>query len=198
MKILGTLGTLSLSFGILAVGLSMYLASRQVDADEPAAGTSANATFPKIQGYGSVVRLATAAHQPRPGTRLVVDVTRGDAPAQVNDGLAKVAKYLNLYAGGGAETAEAEIAVVIHGDTTLAVLSDDHYRRQFDVQANPHLPLLRKLRDADVQIFVCGQSLLSKGSLPEHVDGSVQVAVSAMTALVNLQTDGYAYLPMLK
>lgn len=198
MKILGTLGTLGLSVGMLALGLAMYVVARQVDAGDPTASASANATFPRIQGYGSVVRLATAAHQPRSGTRLVVDVTRADNPDQVNDGLVKVAKYLNLYAGGGAETAEAEIAVVIHGDTTLAVLSDDHYRCEFDVQANPHLPLLRKLRDADVQIFVCGQSLLSKGSLPEHVDGSVQVAVSAMTALVNLQSDGYAYLPMLK
>jgi hypothetical protein len=43
---------------------------------------------------------------------------------------------------------------------------------------------------------VCGQSLISKGSDPKDVAVFVKTAVSALTAVVNLQADGYAYVPL--
>ena len=43
---------------------------------------------------------------------------------------------------------------------------------------------------------MCGQSFISKGSDPKDVAVFVKTAVSALTAVVNLQADGYAYVPL--
>ena len=155
-------------------------------------------TYPVIAGHGSVVRLADAIHQPRSGTRLIVDLTKGGPDDQLNAGLEKVAKYVNIYAGAGAEPAESQIAVIFHGDATLIVLNDDAYSEKFKTEGNPNLKLLQQLHEAGVELVVCGQSLTSKGSSTEELAVFVQTAVSALTAVVNLQADGYAYVPLLK
>lgn len=151
---------------------------------------------PVIAGHGAVVKLPDAAMQPRNGTKLLIDVTRGGDPAELNSALEKIAKYLNIYAGGGAETANAEIAVVLHGDATLAVLNSDAYSKAFKTKDNPNIELLKQLHEADVEFYVCGQTLISKGSSPDDVIVFVETAVSALTAVVNLQADGFAYLPL--
>ncbi|QEF96457.1 DsrE/DsrF-like family protein [Stieleria maiorica] len=152
--------------------------------------------YPSIKGHGSVVPLPQAAHQPRSGTKLLVDVTRGGDPSKLNTAIEKVAKYVNIYAGAGAEPADVQIAVVFHGDATLAVLNSDAYATALDVPSNPNLDLLHELHESGVELYVCGQSLISKGSDPGDVAVFVDTAVSALTAVVNLQSDGYAYLPL--
>lgn len=155
-------------------------------------------THPVIPGHGAVVRLADAVHQPRAGTRVLVDLTKGGAADELNSGLEKVAKYLNIYAGGGAEPVQSQIAVVFHGDATLIVLNDDAYSAKFKTEGNPNLKLMQQLHEAGVELYVCGQTLISKGSRPEEVAVFVDTAVSALTAVVNLQADGYSYVPLLK
>ena len=153
-------------------------------------------SFPVIANHGGVVHLPHAAQQPRSGAKLLVDLTSGGDAGKLNSGLEKVAKYVNLYAGGGAKPAKAKIAVVFHGDATLAVLNSEAYAAKFNTDGNPNLELLRLLQESGVELYVCGQSLISKGAVPEDVSEFVQTAVSALTAVVNLQSDGYAYLPL--
>ncbi len=175
-------------------GHAEAMKSHAVPADGPKVGRKA--ANPVIADHGEVVQLADAAMQPRSGTRLLVDVTRGGDPAELNDALTKVAKYLNIYAGGGADPADVEIAIVFHGDATLAVLNPDAYGQKFSTEGNPNMSLLHQLHEANVDMYVCGQSLISKGSAPEDVAVFIETAVSALTAVVNLQADGYAYLPL--
>ena len=175
-------------------GFVEAMKNHPVPSDKPVA--SREASQPVIAGYGAVVQLADAAMQPRSGSKLLVDVTRGGDPVELNSALEKVAKYLNIYAGGGAEPADAQIAVVFHGDATLAVLNPDAYAKVFGTKGNPNINLLRQLHESDVEMYVCGQSLISKGSSPEDVAVFVETTVSALTAVVNLQADGYAYLPL--
>ena len=153
-------------------------------------------TYPAIANHGGVVRLPNAAHQPRAGSKLLVDLTSGGAADKLNSGLEKVSKYLNIYAGGGAEPADVKMAVVFHGDATLAVLNAESYSAKFNTEGNPNLQLMQKLHESGVELYVCGQSLISKGSTPDDVAGIVKTAVSALTAVVNLQADGYAYVPI--
>jgi hypothetical protein len=103
---------------------------------------------------------------------------------------------VNIYAGAGVKPAEVSIAVVLHGEATLIVLNSDAYAANFATGGNPNLDLLHQLHEAGVEFYVCGQSLISKGSKPEKVVVFVQTAVSALTAVVNLQADGYAYVPI--
>ncbi len=153
-------------------------------------------TNPVIPKHGSVVRLPNAAHQPRQGTKVLIDITRGNEPAELNAAIEKVAKYLNIYAGGGAESVTGQFAVVFHGDATLAVLNDDAYAAKFNTKANPNLDLLHQLHEQGVELFVCGQTLISKDAKPEEVAVFIDTAVSALTVVVNLQADGYAHVPL--
>ena len=153
---------------------------------------------PRITDHGRVVQLPAAADQPREGAKICVDLTRGGAPQSINAAIEKLARYINIYAGAGREPAEVEITVVLHGDATLCALSADDYSRHFGTQGNPNLGLMRDLREAGVEFRVCGQSLAGKGFTPEHLCDDVDVSVSALTALVNRQADGYSYVPLLK
>tara|TARA_R110002095_G_scaffold78106_3_gene67229 strand:- start:45278 stop:46276 length:999 start_codon:yes stop_codon:yes gene_type:complete len=153
---------------------------------------------PVIKEYGKVMPLPDAAQQPRDGSKICVDVTKGGDASKLNPGIEKVARYVNIYQGAGKSPAEVQIAVVLHGDATLCVLNDDVYSRRFGTEGNPNLELLHELHEAGVEIYVCGQSLISKKGKPEDVVVFSDVAVSALTSLVNLQTDGYAYVPLLK
>ncbi len=167
----------------------------QVESSDKAA-TPGELSYPVIKNFGGVVQLPNAAQQPRAGTKLLVDLTSGGAADKLNSGLEKVAKYLNIYAGGGAQPIKVQIAMVFHGDATLCVLNSEAYSAKFQTEGNPNLQLLQELHKSGVELYVCGQSLISKGSAPEDVEVIVETAVSALTAVVNLQSDGYAYVSL--
>ena len=54
---------------------------------------------PQIQQYGKVVQFPTAAQQPRDGSKIVVDITKGSDPEKLNGAIEKVARFVNIYAG---------------------------------------------------------------------------------------------------
>jgi len=153
---------------------------------------------PRIADRGEVVRLPGATDQPRSGAKIIVDITRGGDPAEVNAAIEKITRYVNIYAGAGREAADAAITVVLHGDATLCALHNDAYAAQFGTDGNPNIPIFQELAAAGVEFRVCGQSLAGKGYDARGVCDEVEVAVSALTVLVNHQADGYAYIPMLK
>ena len=162
------------------------------------AEASVESTNPVIKDYGSVVQLPDAAHQPRNDSMIVVDVTKGGDPEELNPGIEKIARFVNIYHGAGKNSATANIAIVLHGDATLTVLHSDAYAERFGTKGNPNFDCLHKLHEAGVEIYVCGQSLIRKGAKVGDVVVFADVAVSGLTSLVNLQTDGYAYMPLLK
>ena len=64
---------------------------------------------PAIKDYGKVVRMPDAAQQPRSGTKLCVDVTRGGDAEKLNPAIERVAKYVNIYQAAGKEPANAAV-----------------------------------------------------------------------------------------
>jgi len=151
--------------------------------------------YPLIPGHGGVVLLPRAAEQPKKGAKAVFDITADAKPGEVNKGLEQIARLLNLYGAPGLKAGDVKIAAVCHGGADKAVLSDAAYLARFKLAANPNLPLIRDLKKAGVEVFVCGQSLHDLGFKVEEVAEEVPVADSAMLVLVNKQADGYAYIP---
>jgi intracellular sulfur oxidation DsrE/DsrF family protein len=183
--------------GFVARGFSEAMKNHPVPERDAAPVDKASAVTPmKVKDYGKVVRLPEAAQQPRSGTKVLVDVTGGGKTDELNPAIERVAKYVNLFHGGGKEPAEAQFAIVLHGDATLAVLNDDAYGKRFGTTGNPNLDCLHQLHEAGVEIYVCGQSLLKENANPDEVVVFADTAVSALTAVVNLQADGYAYVPL--
>jgi intracellular sulfur oxidation DsrE/DsrF family protein len=64
-----------------------------------------------------------------------------------------------------------------------------------DVVDNPNLELVEKLHAAGVRFYVCGQSLAFGKIARSELASPVEVALSAMTMLTVLQSEGYALLP---
>ncbi len=151
--------------------------------------------FPIIEGYGGVVSLPDAAEQPTKDTKVVFDATAVAKEAgKPVPGLERLALLLNLAGATGLKSTDFKIVVVLHGDATLAALDDDDFRAK---SGRPHDSgvLIDRLTKAGVKVLVCGQSLERKGLDRKSVRTGVTVAASAVSAVVNLQTKGYAYVP---
>jgi intracellular sulfur oxidation DsrE/DsrF family protein len=151
---------------------------------------------PRIKNYGGVVALEKAAEPPRAGAKVVFDLAGEGKADEVHPGLERVARYLNLHAQAGHRAADLQVALVLHGQATQFALNEKAYAKQASGASNPNLDLLRQLKTAGIELYVCGQSLARNGYRVEEVAPDLVVAVSAMTVNINKQLDGYAYLPI--
>jgi hypothetical protein len=79
--------------------------------------------YPIIPNVGGVVPLPDAAELPRKGAKVVFDITADAKPADVNKGLERVARLLNLYGSAGLKASDVKIALVVHGEATKSVLT---------------------------------------------------------------------------
>lgn len=153
------------------------------------------AVAPIVPGYGAVVPLPDAAELPTKGSKVVFDVTAvAKESSQPLPGLTRAATLLNLAGTAGLKPSDLEIVIVLHGDAASAALDDAAYKELTGVE-HPHADVIKKLKSAGVKFLVCGQSLARKGYDPKRVRGEVTIAASAVTAVVNLQTRGFAYVP---
>ncbi|MCA9118701.1 MAG: DsrE family protein [Planctomycetaceae bacterium] len=195
-------GTTTLAFVAIATVASWISTSAQEDEkairnSESRASANASAfVFPRIKDHGKVVRLPSAAEQPRNGSKICVDVTAGGPAEAMNPAVEKVARFVNIYAGAGDKPADVSITVILHGDATLTALGAEAYATKFGLDGNPNLPLFRKLKEAGVELLVCGQAISHKGISLDDIAVDVKVAVSALTVNVNRQSDGYAFVPL--
>ena len=156
-----------------------------------------NLLFPIIEGYGGVVAVADAVEPPRAGAKLVLDVTsEAKKPEEINKGLDRAARLLNLYGAAGLKASDISITVVLHGEATKSVLSDEAWESRLQMKHNPNLPLIRLLQKAGVEVIVCGQALSYKKIERGEVAGEIPVAAAALTVLLNRQAAGFAYVPV--
>lgn len=107
-----------------------------------------------------------------------------------NPSIITVARYINMHLQQGMSLENLKIALVLHGAATKNVLKDESYQKKYGKE-NPNLALLHALKQANVDIFVCGQSLYAKGFKEADTSIDVKVSLSALTALVHYQSEGY-------
>jgi ubiquinone/menaquinone biosynthesis C-methylase UbiE/intracellular sulfur oxidation DsrE/DsrF family protein len=167
-----------------------------VPSGTPTTVSNGQLEFPIIAGYGGVVARPSAVEQPRAGARVVFDVTADAKPIDVNKGLERAARLLNLYGSAGLKSADVEITMVLHGDATKSVLKDSAYGTRFGTGKNPNLALIDELQNAGVDVLVCGQALNYKEFADTDVADGVSIAAAALTVVINKQAEGYAVIPV--
>lgn len=148
---------------------------------------------PVIRSAGAVFEVARADFEtPLAMTyRVAFDISQAaTSPTDVNPGLNTVARFLNMHAQAGVPLRQLQVAVVLHGTAGKDLLQDEAYRSRLGVE-NPNAPLLRELSGAGVRLILCGQTAASRGLPRDELLEPVEVALSAMTALVVLQEEGY-------
>lgn len=127
--------------------------------------------------------------------RVAFDLATGSTSVEeLNQGLNSVARFLNMHAQAGVPLSRLEVAVVIHGTAAKDFLVADAFRTHAGFE-NPNLDLIDELAGAGVRFVMCGQSLGARGIPREDLLPSVQVALSAMTAHLVLQAEGYRINP---
>ncbi|NNJ25919.1 DsrE family protein [Alienimonas chondri] len=161
--------------------------------------------YPVIEGHGGIVVLPNAAQQPEKDSKVLLDITSDAKSGGVIKGFDRAGLILNQYTQAGAGTDDGfKMALILHGPATKAALRDEAYVKHSKPYAqaqgdssNPNLDLIRKLKKEGVEIYVCGQALAHHGFATDEVAPEVTIAVSAATVNINLQTDGYAYIPFM-
>ncbi len=124
--------------------------------------------------------------------KVVFDVNRSFSENEPNKLIETAARYLNMHEHAGADPENLEVALVIHGKAVKDMLKDKFYNENFPEESiNPNLPLINALAANGVKIIVCGQSATHYGVNPENSNPNAIFALSAMTALVQLQNENY-------
>ena len=124
--------------------------------------------------------------------KVVFDVNRSFAADEPNKLIETAARFLNMHEKAGVAPENMKLALVVHGKAVKDVLQDEFYNTEFpEVTYNPNLGLLEALAENGVKIIVCGQSAAHYQVTKEKADKNARFALSAMTALVQLQNDNY-------
>lgn len=154
-------------------------------------------TGPVIESAGAVF----AVPDPDFETRLDQDykvafelASAASSPDRLNPALNTVARYLNMHAQAGVPRERLHAAVVVHGPAGWEMVDDVTYQERFGT-ANPNAQLIRELVAAGVPVVLCGQTAASRGIPTDRLVDGVEVALSAMTAFLVLQEDGYRVNP---
>ncbi len=148
---------------------------------------------PVIEGYGQVFRIDDPGLEVDPDKdyKVVFDITDSPKdPHHLNVSFNTLARFLNMHAQAGVPAERLHVAAVLHGGATDDGLTAQAYRQRHGTD-NPNLDLLHQLQQAGVKLYVCGQSLMGQGFQAGQLDPSVKTALSAMTALISLQDEGY-------
>ncbi|MFP6559091.1 DsrE family protein [Paraburkholderia sp. B3] len=155
-------------------------------------------TTPTIQGYGPIHFLPDSAFKPEADHtyKIVFSLTQGSkSPDTVNPALDRVARTVNLYAAAGVPLSHLKFVAVASGAATPLVLDDAHYRAAYGI-ANPNLPLIAELKKAGVTVAVCGQAVAEHHFSYDSIASDVTLALSALTTVTTLESQGYALMPL--
>lgn len=126
--------------------------------------------------------------------KLRFDVNVGPEPGELNTSFDTVARFLNVHAQAGVPRERVKAALVIHGTAGKDTLTNDEYRKRYG-KDNPNVALLDELKAAGVRIYLCGQTSVSRNLPREVVTPAATIAVSAMTAHLVLEREGYVLNP---
>lgn len=122
------------------------------------------------------------------------DVATKTTGIGVNPQLETAARFLNMHAKAGVSPDRLKVAIVVHGDAATDVLTNDAHRARHGSD-NPNVPLLEALKAAGVRMYLCGQTAGSRGIAADQLAPPVRMALSAMTAHLVLNNEGYALNP---
>ena len=134
-----------------------------------------------------------AKELPDPNTdyKVVFSVAAKVKDDEVHPTLKMIGLYLNTLAHNGVPANRRHIAAMFHQGGGDAVFSNEVYKARHNGVDNPNIAVIRELKEAGVDMRVCGQGLLGKKVDPSQLLPGVQADLWAMVTMINLQARGY-------
>lgn len=157
------------------------------------AQTEQKRSGPVIKDFGHVYQIENPqlSLQKDKVYKVIFDIyTNTDKEGATNPLINTVARYLNMHAQNGIPAENMKVAVVMHGSAAKDALSNESYKEKFEID-NPNAKLISALKEANVDLYVCGQSYKSRGLPIEGLSKDVKLSLSALTALIEYQEKGY-------
>jgi len=151
--------------------------------------------FPIIKNYGGVFEIPDAAEKPDPSMeyKIVIDLAGGsENPTAINDYLNNIARMINLHSVGGVPKEKIHVVIAIHNQATYSIMDNETYKQKYKAD-NPNLALYKALREAGVDLYVCGQSLIGRSIDKTKISPDIKIATSMLTVLTIYQLKGYAW-----
>ena len=148
---------------------------------------------PIITDFGEVWEISEPDHEIDKNLeyKAVFDIMNSpDNHEKLNATIETAARFLNMHAQSGVPADQLKIALVVHNKASKDIITNEAYQKRYGTN-NPNYDLVQALLDAGGQIIFCGQSSLSRGFPKEELIDGVQLSLSAMTALIQLQNEEY-------
>jgi intracellular sulfur oxidation DsrE/DsrF family protein len=104
-----------------------------------------------------------------------------------------LARYLRMHTQPELENNSVKAVMVLHGSAIYDLLTHEDYAKFHKVEGlkNPNLELLGVLSEHGVEMVLCGQTSKHRGISKEMMHPEIKIALSAMTALIELQNNDY-------
>lgn len=154
------------------------------------------AQFPIVKGFGGIYEIPESTENPDPNGefRIIIDLVSGaEDPKQINRMVDNIARMMNLHGLGGVKKENLHVKVAVHGGAVFSILNDDFYQKLYGVD-NPNLPVFDALKEAGVEFYVCGQSLIARDMKTTDVWQGTEIALSMLTVLTKYVPEGYMLL----
>ncbi|CAM0998970.1 hypothetical protein EJMOOK_09955 [Rhodanobacter sp. Root179] len=183
--------------------MALVAMSLPAQAAEPAAAAAkASPTttwvYPLIPKFGGVHPRPDADAQPDPKAdyKILVDViSTGTDKGKPYPSLERLARLVNLLAYSGVPPERMHIVALLDQRAGAASLTDAASRKHLK-KGNPNLEILHALKKAGVKLLVCSQALAEHGVQDNELDPAVTVTLSALTAPVVYEQQGYHYMQL--
>lgn len=150
-------------------------------------------TGPIIENYGEVWAVDNPDFKTDINAefKVVFDIMDSpDSHTEINRYIETAARFLNMHAQNGVPASQLKVALVVHNKASKDVTHNEAYKARYGFD-NPNLDMIQDLIDAGAEVILCGQSAKSRGFPKEDLIPGTKIALSAMTALIQLQNDGY-------
>ncbi len=123
--------------------------------------------------------------------KAVFDVSKApEDPAARNPYIETIARFLNMHEKAGVPVENLHVRMAMHGQASYGLLKNEYYKEKYGVD-NPNIELLEAIDKAGVDIILCGQTAGARDIAPEKRIPLTQMALSAMTILLQSQAEGY-------
>jgi len=109
---------------------------------------------------------------------------------KLNPSIQSMARFFNMNVAAGVPPENIQLALVVHGRAVRNLLTNKAHNHRYLVD-NPNARLLEELQRRGARIILCGQTMAFGGYQRSELLPFVQVALSAMNAVVLLQDEGY-------
>ena len=150
-------------------------------------------TGPYIPNHGAVwkVENRTIPLKSNYDYKIVFDITStSNDPSVKNRYIDSAARFFNMLGQNGIPKENIHVALIIHSSASKDVMNNEWYQAKYSTN-NPNINLIAELIDADADVIFCGQSSFTRKMPKENLIEGVDLSLSALTSLVEYQSDGY-------